>query len=79
MSKTRFDRFTRYVRIRNRIKGFVEFDFAIDDPRLYIELVLPKAAFDDFCVKNSVVHMTGEQAQAVDMDMEKWRYGELQG
>lgn len=76
MSKSRFDKFTRYVRIRNRVRGFVEFDFAIDDPRLYIELVLPNKAFDDFCVKNRVTHMTAEQAQAVDMDMQKWRYGE---
>lgn len=66
-----------YVRIRNLIDDlFVEFDFAIGDPSLYVELVLPKAAFDAFCVHNDVLMMTEEQARAVDADMEKWRYGD---
>ena len=72
-----FDTFKRYVRIRQVIDDkFVEFDFAIGDPSLYVELVLPKAAFDDFCLHNKVTMMTEDQASAVDADMEKWRYGE---
>ena len=67
---------TRYVRVKRIIKNtFVEFDFAVGDPSLYVELVLPKAAFDEFCLHNNTVHMTDEQAQAVDRDMVKWRYG----
>jgi len=69
--------FTRYVRIRNVVDDkFIEFDFAIGDPSLYVELVLPKAAFEAFCRHNQVVMMTEEQARQVDADMEKWRYGE---
>jgi len=66
----------KYIRIRNIIRDqFVEFDFAIDDPRLYVELILPKVAFDEFCIANRVIEMTPEQCQLVDEDAEKWRYG----
>ncbi len=72
------DELTRYVRIRRRVDNkFVEFDFAIGDPSLYVELVLPNAAFEAFCRHNDVVEMTAAQAAAVDADMEKWRYGDL--
>jgi phenol hydroxylase P0 protein len=68
---------TRYVRIRKELSGkFIEFDFAIGDPTLYVELVLPKSAFTAFCHHNKVVMMTDEQAERVDADMAKWRYGE---
>ena len=68
---------TRYVRIRQVVDDkFIEFDFAIGDPSLYVELVLPREAFDTFCRHNQVVMMTEEQAAAVDADMAKWRYGD---
>ena len=74
---TQFNALKRYVRIRGVINDkFVEFDFAIGDPSLYVELVLPKAAFHAFCEHNQVEMMTSEQSDAVDADMEKWRYGE---
>jgi phenol hydroxylase P0 protein len=69
--------FTRYVRIRKVVdEKFIEFDFAIGDPSLYVELILPKAAFESFCQHNQVVMMTDEQAARVDADMQKWRYGQ---
>jgi phenol hydroxylase P0 protein len=67
----------RYVRVRQVVDDkFVEFDFAIGDPSLYVELVLPRSAFEVFCQNNRVEMMTDEQAAAVDADMEKWRYGD---
>ena len=73
----KFSELTRYVRVRQVVNDrFVEFDFAIGDPSLYVELVLPKEAFETFCRHNEVVMMTDEQAQSVDEDMEKWRYGD---
>ena len=70
------DGLTRFVRVRNMVDDrFVEFDFAIGDPNLYVELVLPKDAFDIFCAHNQVVRMSEEQARQVDADMAKWRYG----
>ena len=69
----------RYVRVRQVVDDkFIEFDFAIGDPSLYVELVLPRAAFEVFCKHNRVEMMTDEQAAAVDADMEKWRYGDEQ-
>ena len=66
----------RYVRVRRVEKDkFVEFDFAIGDPSLYVELILPPEAFEQFCHHNRVEMMSDDQAQAVDQDMEKWRYG----
>ncbi len=74
-----FDELKRYVRIRGVINDeFVEFDFAIGEPSLYVELVLPKAAFEAFCEHNHVIEMSDEQAAAVDADMSKWRYGDEQ-
>lgn len=73
----KIDEQKRYVRVRRLVKDrFVEFDFAIGDPTLYVELILPKAAFDSFCHHNKVTRMTDEQAAAVDADMAKWRYGD---
>ncbi len=71
-----FAALTRYVRVRRVVDDrFIEFDFAIEDPSLYVEMILPKPAFAAFCQHNHVVMMTDEQAANVDADMEKWRYG----
>jgi phenol hydroxylase P0 protein len=74
---TAFDRMPRYVRVRSaQAAMFVEFDFAIGTPDLYVELVLPRPAFEQFCVTNQVQHMDAQMSEAVDKDMQKWRYGE---
>jgi phenol hydroxylase P0 protein len=67
----------RYVRVRSSAdEPFVEFDFAIGDPELYVELVLRRVAFEQFCTHNRVVHMNAQMSAAIDADMQKWRYGE---
>ncbi|GAA0789123.1 phenol hydroxylase subunit [Marinobacterium sediminicola] len=72
-----FDRLTKYIRVRSEPDArFIEFDFAIGDPSLFVELVMPKGAFEAFCAANDVVHMTEDQIREVDAEMEKWRYGE---
>lgn len=72
-----FDRLAKLVRVRSPENArFVEFDFAIGDPRLFVELILPKAAFELFCKNNKVQLMTVEQAKLVDGEFDKWRYGE---
>ena len=68
---------TKYVRVRRVIRNsFVEFDFAINDPELFVELILPLDAFEIFCRDNDVVELTEEQGALIDQQMEKWRYGE---
>lgn len=68
---------TRYVRVTGEMRGgFVEFQFAIGDPTLYLEMILPHAAFAEFCATNQVVHLNAEQGRMVDADRAKWRGGE---
>ncbi|MDO4250125.1 MAG: phenol hydroxylase subunit [Moraxella sp.] len=67
---------TKYIRITGDIDGkFVAFDFAIGDPTLFVELVLPNQAFEEFCANNHVVPMTKEQEAINDAQEDKWRYG----
>lgn len=75
--KPAFEQLKKFIRVRSSENSrFVEFDFAIGDPSLFVELIMPQAAFEHFCQVNDVVVMTKEQQDAVDSEMDKWRYGE---
>lgn len=51
-----FDPTRRYVRVCElRPDGFIEFEFAIGDPEMCVELMLPEAAFHEFCLANAVI------------------------
>ena len=64
----------KYVRVRSRTAvGFVEFDFSIGDPELYVELILPEAAFNEFCANNAVRWLSEDDSARLDADREKWR------
>lgn len=77
MNAESFDEMPRYVRVRSEPDDkFVEFDFAIGHPELFVELVLPRDAFAIFCRHNNVVHMNSEMIREIDEDMVKWRFGE---
>ena len=66
----------RYVRVTNVVnEKYVEFEFAIEDPTINVELVLPFEHFKKFCEKNEAKHLTPEQEAAVDYDKLKWRFG----
>jgi phenol hydroxylase P0 protein len=68
---------TKYVRVTSEPdEPFVSFDFAIGDPELFVELVMPPKVFEFFCEKNSCVPMTDEQSAEIDAQIAKWRYGE---
>ena len=46
----------RYVRVLRRLSsGCVLFEFALGDPDTTVEMVLPAAAFTEFCAHNHVV------------------------
>ncbi|MEI8168638.1 MAG: phenol hydroxylase subunit [Rhodoferax sp.] len=67
----------RFVRIRGeRGNGFVEFDFAIGEPEVFVELILGRVAFAEFCVTNKVELLPPSEATSSD-DGEKsdweWR------
>ncbi|MGD9600938.1 MAG: phenol hydroxylase subunit [Gammaproteobacteria bacterium] len=70
---------TRFVRITGEARGgFVEFQFSIGDPTLYLEMILPRAAFEEFCAAQRVVHLSAEQGRIVDADRAKWRDGRVE-
>jgi phenol hydroxylase P0 protein len=51
----RCDVAAKFVRIKQlRADGLVCFEFAIGWPELFVDLMLPRAAFDDFCVRQRV-------------------------
>ena len=65
-AKPPFDPRVRFVRLRRvRADGFVEFDFAIGEPELSVELVMPVAAFHEFCRANDVVQITPLEGAAL--------------
>jgi len=55
MEEKKFDPKRKFVRVTElRENGLVEFDFAIGEPELFAEMILPAAAFDEFCAANKV-------------------------
>lgn len=55
MSNGTFDTTRKFVRvIETRDNGMVEFEFAIGEPELFVELLLPGPAFAEFCTANQV-------------------------
>jgi phenol hydroxylase P0 protein len=68
---------TRFVRVTNPDhRGFVEFNFSIGDPEIYLEMILARPAFEEFCKEQGAVLLTPEQEQAVDHLDARWQYGE---
>lgn len=48
----------RYIRVTGeRADGFVEFDFAMGEPELFVEMILSRPAFEEFCQANNVQPM----------------------
>lgn len=52
----------RYVRVRGERRGLVEFDFAIGEPELFVELMLSPEAFADFCASNHAIVLAPAEA-----------------
>lgn len=76
-SASAFEKMPKYVRVRSAAHAhFVEFDFAIGHPELFVELVMPPKAFERFCRDNRVEYMDAHMCEALDADARKWRYGE---
>ena len=68
-----FDPATRYVRLtRVRDDGFIEFEFAIGDPDLAVELIMRREAFDEFCRNNHVRQVPPVQGAAIDRARMRW-------
>jgi phenol hydroxylase P0 protein len=70
---------TRFVRVTNPDhRGFVEFNFSIGDPAIYLEMILDQRAFENFCKEQNAVFLTAQQAKAVDRLDARWQFGETE-
>ena len=57
----------KFVRlVERRADGLVEFEFSIADPELFVEMLLPAAAFEEFCATNKVQMLVGPRPQGDD-------------
>lgn len=55
-----FDVRRRFVRIvEERVGDMIEFEFAIGEPDLFVEMVMPRRQFDEFCRAQGVVPTHG--------------------
>lgn len=64
-----FDTTRKFVRVlRTLTNGMIEFEFAIGEPELAAELVMPKAAFEEFCRANRVEMLPGAPEVRFDAD-----------
>lgn len=69
MAESNFDITRKFVRVMRTLpNGLIEFEFAIGDPDVAAELVMPKAAFDEFCAANQVEVLTVGKVAPVDAD-----------
>jgi len=65
-----------FVRVTGtRDARFVEFEFAIGDPELAVELVLLFDQFREFCTRHEVRLLTTEEGARLDFERMKWRFG----
>ena len=55
----------KWVRVvEERDDGMVGFEFAVGEPGLFVEMMMPRAQFDEFCAMQAVVPTRGALAAA---------------
>ena len=64
----------KYVRLtERRPDGFVEFEFAIGEPDLFAEMLLPADAYEAFCEANKVIQL-GPRDESTDAERSDWNW-----
>ena len=64
----------RFVRVCDkRDNGFVEFEFAIGEPEIFIEMILSEEAFQEFCEANQVIMLSNEDSDGSPQSDWDWR------
>ena len=64
----------KFVRlIERRPDGFVEFEFAIGDPELFAEMLLPGDAYEAFCKTNEVIEL-GPREESAESEGSDWNW-----
>lgn len=76
MDTQTFDTTRKFVRVlETRDNGLVEFEFAIGEPELFVELLLPTPAFAEFCAANAVTVIDAKpqaDPSTADSDEAQW-------
>ena len=63
----------RFVRLSGeRPNGFIEFEFAIGEPEIFVEMILGREAFAEFCTANQVEMLPPRDPDAPADDWD-WR------
>lgn len=63
----------KFVRVTgSRGEKFVEFDFAIGEPELFVEMILTHEAFAEFCEVNQVEQMAAVAASDAESEDAQW-------
>lgn len=66
-----FDPAAKFVRVvETRAGDLVEFEFAVGEPELFVELLMPRAQFNEFCAQQGVTPTFGRLPAATDGSVE---------
>jgi phenol hydroxylase P0 protein len=64
-----FDVTRKFVRVLGTLpNGLIEFEFSVGEPDMAAELVMPKAAFDEFCANNQVEFISNTSPAPTDKE-----------
>ena len=74
MSNTpHFNPTLKFVRIIElHANGLVEFEFAVGEPELFVELLMAQAPFDEFCVMHGVTPTQGRLVATQSSEEQEW-------
>lgn len=77
-----FDATQKFVKVTGERNGIIEFEFGMGDLSLAVELMLPPAAFADFCKTNDAIVLEGEGEDTRPLDDAQqamaWRPSDVQ-
>ena len=63
----------KFVRIiETHTNGLVEFEFAVGEPELFVELLMAQAPFDEFCATHGVIPTAGRLQPAQGIQEQEW-------
>lgn len=70
----------KLVRVTGTRNGLIEFEYGVGDLSMAIELMLPPAAFADFCAANAAEQVTEQRAAAASEEERAmgWRPSDVQ-
>lgn len=61
-----------YVRVTARDEHWVEFEFSLGDPALYVELVMRPDQFSAFCATQCAITVSHLLGRALEFERDKW-------